>query len=82
MTFSTVILLISVFIVGLFAGVTLEYFLDMRLMHDYERENGILRGKVIQQDEELKRYKAGNAPQVIEIRDNRASNPDNLFAPF
>ena len=76
------ILLISVFIVGLFAGVTLEYFLDMRLMHDYERENGILRGKVIQQDEELKRYKAGNAPQVIEIHDNRASNPDNLFAPF
>lgn len=32
--------------------------------------------------DELKRYKAGNAPQVIEIRDNRASNPDNLFAPF
>ena len=70
MTFSTVILLISTFIVGLFAGVTLEYFLDARLMHDYERENGILRGKVIQQDEELKRYKAGNAPQVIEIHDD------------
>ena len=76
------ILLISVFIVGLFAGVTLEYFLDVKLMHEYERENGILRGKVIQQDEELKKYKSGNAPQVIEIRDNRASNPDNLFAPF
>lgn len=52
------------FIVGLFAGVTLEYFLDVKLMNDYERENGILRGKVIQQNEELKRYKAGNAPQV------------------
>ena len=64
------ILLISTFIVGLFAGVTLEYFLDMKLMHEYERENGILRGKVIQQDEELKRYKAGNAPQVIEIHDD------------
>ena len=76
------ILLISTFIVGLFAGVTLEYFLDMKLMHEYERENGILRGKVIQQDEELKRYKSGNVPQVIEIHDNRASNPDNLFAPF
>ena len=59
------ILLISVFIVGLFAGVTLEYFLDVKLMHEYERENGILRGKVIQQNEELKIYKAaGNAPQV------------------
>ena len=65
MTFSTVILLISTFIVGLFAGVTLEYFLDVKLMHDYERENGILRGKVIQQNEELKIYKAaGNVPQV------------------
>lgn len=52
------------FIVGLFAGVTLEYFLDVKLMHDYERENGILRGKVIQQNEELKIYKAGNSPQV------------------
>ena len=70
MTFSTVILLISVFIVGLFAGVTLEYFLDVKALNDYERENGILRGKVIQQDEELKRYKAGNAPQVIEIHDD------------
>lgn len=70
------------FIVGLFAGVTLEYFLDVGLMHEYERENGILRGKVIQQNEELKRYKAGNTPQVIEIHDERASNPDNLFAPF
>ena len=59
------ILLISTFIVGLFAGVTLEYFLDVKLMHDYERENGILRGKVIQQNEELKIYKAaGNVPQV------------------
>ena len=65
------ILLISVFIVGLFAGVTLEYSLDVKLMHDYERENGILRGKVIQQDEELKRYKSGNAPQVIEIHDDK-----------
>lgn len=64
------ILLITVFIVGLFVGVTLEYFLDARLMHDYERENGILRGKVIQQDEELKKYKSGNAPQVIEIHDD------------
>ena len=70
MTFSTVILLISMFIVGLFAGVTLEYFLDVKLMNDYERENGILRGKVIQQNEELKRYKAGNAPKVIEIHDD------------
>lgn len=62
--------MISIFIVGLFTGVTLEYFLDVKLMHDYERENGILRGKVIQQDEELKKYKtAGNAPQVIEISD-------------
>lgn len=52
------------FIVGLFAGVTLEYFLDVKLMNDYERENGILRGKVIQQNEELKIYKAGNTPQV------------------
>jgi len=65
-----VILLIVVFMVGLFAGVTLEYFLDVKAMHDYERENGILRGKVIQQNEELKRYKAGNAPQVIEIHDD------------
>ena len=64
------ILLIVVFMVGLFAGVTLEYFLDVKAMHDYERENGILRGKVIQQNEELKRYKAGNAPQVIEIHDD------------
>lgn len=61
--------MISIFIVGLFTGVTLEYFLDVKLMHDYERENGILRGKVIQQDEELKRYKSGNTPQVIEISD-------------
>ena len=58
------ILLISVFIVGLFAGVTLEYFLDVKLMHEYETENGILRGKVIQQNEELKIYKAGDAPKV------------------
>ena len=64
------ILLIVVFMVGLFAGVTLEYFLDVKALNDYERENGILRGKVIQQDEELKRYKAGNAPQVIEIHDD------------
>lgn len=49
---------------GLFTGVTLEYFLDVKAMHDYERENGILRGKVIQQNEELKIYKAGNTPQV------------------
>ena len=70
------------FIVGLFMGVTIEYFLEVKAMHDYETENGILRGKVIQQDEELKKYKSGNAPQVIEIHDNRASNPDNLFAPF
>lgn len=69
---------------GLFVGVTLEYFIDVKLIHDYERENGILRGKVVQQNEELKKYKyqADNAPQVIEIHDNRASNPDNLFAPF
>lgn len=58
------ILLITIFIVGLFTGVTLEYFLDVKAMHDYERENGILRGKVIQQNEELKIYKAGNTPQV------------------
>lgn len=74
--------MISTFVVGLFVGVTLEYFIDVKLIHDYERENGILRGKVVQQNEELKKYKAGNAPQVIEIHDNRASNPENLFAPF
>ena len=58
------ILLISTFIVGLFAGVTLEYFLDVKALNEYERENGILRGKVIQQNEELKIYKARNTPQV------------------
>ena len=59
------------FIVGLFSGVTIEFFLDVKLMHEYERENGILRGKVIQQNEELMKYKAaGNAPQVIEIHDD------------
>ena len=42
----------------------------MKALNEYERENGILRGKVIQQNEELKRYKAGNAPQVIEIHDD------------
>lgn len=57
------------FIVGLFAGVTLEYFLDARLMHDYERENGILRGKVIQQDEELRRYKASGITPLVEVID-------------
>ena len=56
--------MISTFVIGLFMGVTIEFFLDVKLMHEYETENGILRGKVIQQDEELKIYKAGNTPKV------------------
>ena len=63
------ILLISTFIVGLFAGVTLEYFLDVRLIHELETENGILRGKVIEQADQLKQQQTRKAPQVIEISD-------------
>lgn len=65
--------------IGLFIGVAIEYFIDARLMHDLQRENQILRDKVIQQDKQLKK---AHKVETIEIVDKRASNPDNLFQPF
>ena len=78
MTFSMIIFLISMFTVGLFMGVAIEYFIDVGLMREMQNENRTLRMKLA----EARKTRKVEHVQTLEIIDNRTSNPDNLFAPF
>ena len=53
----------------------IEYFIDVRLMDELQRENKILRDRYTELKQKQK-------VETIEIVDKRASNPDNLFQPF
>ena len=64
--------------VGLILGVVLEYFIDVGLMREMQNENKALRMKLA----EAKKSRKVEHIQTVEIVDRRASNPDNLFAPF
>ena len=61
--------------IGVFIGVVIEYFIDVRLMDELQRENKILRDRYTELKQKQK-------VETIEIIDKRASNPDNLFQPF
>lgn len=73
-----IIFLISMFTVGLFMGVVIEYFIDVGLMREMQNENKALRLKLA----EAKKTRKVEHIQTVEIVDRRASNPDNLFQPF
>ena len=66
------------FTVGLFMGVVIEYFIDVGIIRDLQNENKALRMKLA----EAKKSRKVEHIQTVEIVDHRASNPDNLFAPF
>lgn len=60
----------------MFSGVTLEYFIDVKLIRDLETENRILREKVVDLDKRLKQLPK-ESTQVIEIVDRRTGKtPD------
>lgn len=65
--------------IGLFIGVAIEYFIDAGLMHDLQRENQILRDKVIQQDKQLKK---AHKVETIEIVDRTTPKNDVKFGGF
>lgn len=65
--------------IGLFIGVAIEYFIDAGLMHDLQRENQILRDKVIQQDKQLKK---AHKVETIEIVDRTTPKNDVKFGDF
>lgn len=64
----------------MFSGVTLEYFIDVKLIRDLETENRILREKVVDLDKRLKQLPK-ESTQVIEIVDRRQPK-DVMFGGF
>ena len=63
---------------GVFMGVVIEYFLDLRIISELQSENHNLRLKLA----EARKTRKVEHVQTLEIIDNRTSNPDNLFKPF
>ena len=61
----------------MFSGVTLEYFIDVKLIRDLETENRLLREKVVDLDKRLKQLPK-ESTQVIEIVDKRTAWADDI----
>ena len=76
MNILTLIYFVAAIVIGMFSGVTLEYFIDVKLIRDLETENRILREKVVDLDKRLKQLPK-ESTQVIEIVDRRTGKtPD------
>lgn len=71
---------VAAIVIGMFLGVTLEYFIDVKLIRDLEKENRILCKKVVDLDKRLKQLPK-ESTQVIEIVDRRQPK-DVMFGGF
>lgn len=70
----TIIYMVALFAIGALIGMIIELFIDAATIRDLQEA----KHKLQLENEQLRKSKS----EVIEIVDNRSSDPENLFKPF